>query len=140
MESDLRIGELAKSAGTSAPTIRYYEQIGLMAPASRPSGGQRAYGRADVRRLTFIRQCRDFGFSIVQTRQLAGLIQDPGRRCDEAKALAQQRLNDIRDKLRELKALERSVAQFLRDCDDASCLGGAGPDCSVLAGLAEPHS
>ena len=55
----LKIGALAERTGTNPPTIRYYEEIGLVKPAGRASGGQRTYGDEDVKLLTFIRRCRD---------------------------------------------------------------------------------
>jgi DNA-binding transcriptional MerR regulator len=73
----LRIGDLANRTGTSAPTIRYYEQIGLLRRATRQSGNHRVYTRADVERLTFIRRCREFDFSIEQVRVLVSLLDDP---------------------------------------------------------------
>jgi hypothetical protein len=48
----LKIGALAERTGTNAPTIRYYEQIGLLPRADRRDGGQRTYGKEDARRLT----------------------------------------------------------------------------------------
>jgi DNA-binding transcriptional MerR regulator len=65
-----KIGELAELTGMSVPTIRYYEQIGLLPRAPRQAGGQRVYSRDDVERLTFIRRCREFDFSIEQVRAL----------------------------------------------------------------------
>jgi DNA-binding transcriptional MerR regulator len=73
----LRIGALAEHTGTSAPTIRYYEEIGLLRAAPRQAGNQRVYGRDDVERLTFIRRCREFDFSIEQVRTLVGLLRQP---------------------------------------------------------------
>jgi DNA-binding transcriptional MerR regulator len=67
---ELKIGELAELTGMSVPTIRYYEQIGLLPRAPRQAGGQRVYSRDDVERLTFIRRCREFDFSIEQVRAL----------------------------------------------------------------------
>jgi DNA-binding transcriptional MerR regulator len=134
---NLRIGALAEYAGTNAPTVRYYEEIGLLRPADRQAGGQRAYGEEDVKRLTFIRRCRDFGFSIEQVRSLVALIQDRERSCMEARDLAQEHLAAVRTKLNQLKALERSIADFVATCD-ASCAGGPGPDCVVLEDLAKP--
>ena len=84
----LRIGALAERAGTNAPTIRYYEEIGLLRPADRQAGGQRAYGEEYVRRLAFIRRCRDFGFSIEQVRSLVALVQDRERSCMDARPRA----------------------------------------------------
>lgn len=105
-----KIGTLAERTGTSAATIRYYEEINLLRRPDRQEGNQRRYGEEDVRRLTFIRRCRDFGFSIEQVRILVSLVQDRSRSCTEARDLAQAHLTDIRSKLRELKALEKSIA------------------------------
>jgi DNA-binding transcriptional MerR regulator len=133
----LRIGALAERVGTNAPTIRYYEEIGLLRSADRRAGGQRAYGEEDVKRLTFIRRCRDFGFSIEQVRSLVALVQDRERSCMEARDLAQEHLAAVRAKLDELKALERSIGGFIATCD-ASCAGGPGTDCAILDDLARP--
>jgi DNA-binding transcriptional MerR regulator len=132
----LKIGALAERTGTNAPTIRYYEEIGLLRSADRQAGGQRVYGDADVKRLTFIRRCREFGFSIDQVRALVALVQDPKSSCMHARDLAQEHLTAVRAKLADLKALERSVAAFVASCD-ASCAGGPGPDCVVLDDLAK---
>lgn len=133
----LRIGGLAKRTRTNAPTIRYYEEIGLLPPADRRQGGQRCFGEDDVKRLTFIRRCREFGFPIEQVRTLVTLMTDDTRSCTEARDLAQQHLDAVRAKLVELKALERSIAGFVQTCD-ASCAGGPGPDCTILEDLAAP--
>ena len=133
----LRIGALAESTGTNAPTIRYYEQIGLLRPALRQDGGQRVYGPRDVEQLTFIRRCREFGFSIEQVRSLVAVMQDPRRSCTDAKDLAQAHLEDVRSKMEELRALERSLESFV-DCCLTSCDGGPGPECVVLKGLRRP--
>jgi DNA-binding transcriptional MerR regulator len=106
-------------------------------PADRQAGGQRAYGEEDVKRLTFIRRCRDFGLSIEQVRSLVALVEDRERSCLEARDLAQEHLAAVRAKLNELKALEHSIADFIAICD-ASCAGGPGPDCAILEDLAKP--
>ena len=133
--TSLRIGALAERTGTNAPTIRYYEKIGLLPRADRQAGGQRAYGEEDLKRLTFIRRCRDFGLSIEQIRSLVALARDRNRSCMEARDLAQEHLVALREKLNELKALERSVARFIAICD-TSCAGGPGPQCAILEDLA----
>ena len=58
----LSIGTLAERAGCNVPTIRYYEEVGLLPRPDRRAGGHRTYGHDDLRRLTFVRRCRDFGF------------------------------------------------------------------------------
>lgn len=129
-----KIGELARRSRTRPPTIRYYEQIGLLPPPDRQEGNQRRYADEDVLRLTFIRRCREFGFSIDQVRALAPLVADRSRSCTEARELAHDHLLNLRAKLRELKALERSIASFVDQCD-AECVGGPGPDCVILDDL-----
>lgn len=139
MATRLKIGELAERTGTNTPTIRYYEDIGLLPRASRAAGGQRRYGEEDTRRLTFIRRCRDFGFPIEQVRSLVALLNDPARPCRQARDVAQDHLAGVRAKLAELRALERSLAGFVKDCDCA-CVGGAAADCVVLDDLMQPAS
>ena len=131
----MRIGQLAALTGTSSPTIRYYEQIGLLPNPRRCTGGQRTYERDDIERLTFIRQCREFGFSIGQTRDLLRPIYDRNRSCTEARDIARQHLDSVRAKLAELRVLARSISRFVEICD-TTCVGGPGPDCAALRDLA----
>ena len=58
----LTIGRLGQSAGVKVPTIRYYEEIGLLPEAERSAGNQRLYTRRTLERLTFIRHARELGF------------------------------------------------------------------------------
>ena len=133
-----KIGALAALTATNAPTIRYYEGIGLM-PRPRRSGAQRFYDDGDVKRLTFIRRCREFGFSIEQVRALTKLMVDRDRSCLDARTLAHEHLSAVREKVRELRALERSIASFVESCD-TRCAGGPGPDCVILEDLSSPKA
>lgn len=136
--AQLKIGGLARETGTNAPTIRYYEEIGLLPRAHRRSGGQRSYGDEDIVRLTFIRRCRDFGLSIEQVKSLLSLAHDQERSCFEARDIARDHLAAVRSRVRELKALERDLARFAAECDSL-CEGGAGSDCVVLQNLGKPR-
>jgi Cu(I)-responsive transcriptional regulator len=133
----LSIGAVARRTGCTVPTIRYYEDIGLLPPAPRTEGGQRHYADAALRRLMFIRRCRDFGFSIDQVRELVGLVDQPDRPCTEVRDIAAVHLAEVRRKLGELKALEASLHAFVGSCDSA-CAGGAAVDCTILEDLAQP--
>ena len=132
--SQISIGVLAARSGTNAPTIRYYEEIGLLPPAIRTAGGQRAYGPRDLERLTFIRRCRDFGFPIEQVRTLLTLTEKPDHNCTEARDVAQKHLDAVRGKLKELRALERSLLDFVKSCDNA-CAGGPAGECTIMDDL-----
>jgi MerR family transcriptional regulator, copper efflux regulator len=134
----LSIGTLAKAAGVTTPTIRYYEDIGLLPKPERNASGQRIYDEGDVERLTFIRRCRDFGFSIDQVRLLASLSISPDRDCAEVRDIASEHLTDVRAKLAELKALEQSLAGFVDRCDIA-CSGGPGRECLVFKDITKPE-
>jgi DNA-binding transcriptional MerR regulator len=130
----LKIGALAARTGANAPTIRYYEEIGLLPRPDRRDGGQRAYGDADVRRLTFIRRCREFGFPIEQVRGLVDLFENDDRSCLEARDLARDQLGAVRAKMGELRELELSLAKLVDDCD-AACVGGPGSACVIFEDL-----
>lgn len=131
----MSIGVLARQTGCTVPTVRYYEEIGLLPPGPRTDAGRRVYDRAAVRRLTFIRRCRDFGFSIEQVRELVGLVDEPQRPCIEVREVAARHLAQLREKLAELQALERGISAFVCNCD-AACAGGAAIDCTILEDLA----
>lgn len=131
------IGALAKATGVTTPTIRYYEEIGLMPPAPRTGGGQRSYDDDDLGRLTFIKQCRDFGFGINQVRVLLDLSISTNRDCAETRDIAQVHLDEVRQKLAELRLLERRLESFVTRCNVA-CAGGPGQDCVIFKDMAAP--
>jgi DNA-binding transcriptional MerR regulator len=129
----------AQQTDCTVPTIRYYEEIGLLPQSPRTDAGRRTYDSGAVSRFTFIRRCRDFGFSIEQVRELVGLADDPDRPCTELRHIAAIHLAQLRDNLSELQALEKSMAAFVRSCDTA-CAGGPVLDCTILDELAVPAS
>lgn len=126
IEAKLTIGLLADTSGCNVPTIRYYEEIGLLPKAQRRPNGHRIYSSADRDRLTFIRRSRDFGFSIEQIRQLIDVAADVGGDCAEAKDVAQSHLEAVRLKMAELRALESGLAALVQSCSNR-CLGGPRP-------------
>jgi MerR family transcriptional regulator, copper efflux regulator len=130
----LTIGDLAERTGSNAPTIRYYEQIGLIPKARRKPSGHRVYDAAAQELLTFIRSCRDFGFSINQVRTLVALTRNAERDCVEARDVAQEHLSAVRARLFELRSLERSLSKFVTSCT-AACAGGPAPACTILKDL-----
>jgi DNA-binding transcriptional MerR regulator len=133
-EPALTIGALAERSGCSVPTIRYYEEIGLIPPARRRDSGHRVYDARAVELLTFVRHCRDFGFPIEQVRELVSLAGSEQRDCFETLDIAQAHLKTVRAKLAELRALERSLARFARSCSEM-CAGGPAARCTILKDL-----
>lgn len=130
----LTIGALAKRTGLNVSAIRYYEEIGLIPQAMRRPSGHRVYRAESQELLTLIRHCRDFGFSVEDTRALVSLAASDERDCVEARDIAQVHLDTVRAKLAELEALERSLTKFVTACTD-QCVGGPAPKCTILKDL-----
>lgn len=133
-DARLTIGALAKRTECTVPTIRYYEQIGLLPRPARASNGHRYYRDSDLQRLGFIKRCRDFGFPIEQVRTLASLFEDGGRECVEVRDLAKVHLDEVRRKLDQMRHLETSLEAFVSSCDEA-CSGGLTRDCVIIGDI-----
>lgn len=127
------IGQLSKQTGVKVPTIRYYEQVGLLVSAGRTDGNQRRYDKDGLERLGFIRHARDLGFSIEAITALIDLQQHPDRSCQEATQIAVHQLTNVREKLLRLKALETELVRIADGCDGE----GSSEECYVLASLAD---
>lgn len=127
------IGALSRQTGVKVPTIRYYEEAGLLQNAGRTSGNQRRYDEDGLRRLGFIRHARALGFTIEAITALIELQDHPDRSCQTAGAIADRQLADVRDKIARLKALEQELARISKGCNGK----GAAGDCYVLASLAD---
>lgn len=128
----LTIGKLAKAANVKAPTIRFYEQIGLLPEPERSGSDRRLYGEAAVQRLSFIRHARQLGFSVDAIRQLLMLTDNPDRPCEEANVLAAGQLADVEAKIAQLEALRSELRRMVT----ANCHGRAG-DCRVIEVLSD---
>ena len=132
-EGFVQIGEVAKSLGITTRTIRYYEEIGILAPADRTEGNQRRYDAAGLERLSFIKHARELGFSIDAITSLILLQGHPDQSCCEATDIANAQLSDVRVKIRKLKRLEKELARISTGCDG----DGVSADCYVLKALAD---
>ncbi|MBU3031452.1 MerR family transcriptional regulator [Paracoccus marinaquae] len=130
----LTIGKLAGAARVKVPTIRYYEQIGLLPQPERSAGNQRLYDRAMLDRLAFIRHARDLGFPIEAIRDLLSLSDGPDQPCAAADSIAKIQLADVEARIARLVALKAELERML-----AQCAGGCIADCRVIEVLGD-HS
>lgn len=126
----MNISEVAKRAGLPAKTIRYYEDIGLVAPA-RSANGYRSFRESDLHKLAFLGRARALGFSIEDCRNLMTLYEDRGRASADVKSIASEHLVAIDAKLAELQQMRNTLAELV-----SSCAGDDRPDCPILADLA----
>lgn len=126
------IGDAARQCGVKAPTIRYYEQIGLLPPPPRSEGNRRHYSPDDLRRLVFIRHARELGFEIEAIRTLLTLQDDPHQPCGTADTIAQARLAEVEQRIRSLTALKAELELMIEGCRH-----GHVADCRVIEVLAD---
>ncbi len=130
--SGLSIGKLADATATKVQTIRYYETIGLLAPFTRTEGGHRLYDREDLKRLTFIRHARELGFSIDAIRELLSLSDNPQTSCERADDIASRQLEEVEQRLRRLKVLQKELKRMVAECGH-----GRVCDCRVIEVLSD---
>src|SRR5262245_24961115 len=128
--SILTIGALAQQTDVGIESIRYYERIGLLPKPPRSTGGHRLYTNEHAQRLLFIRRSRALGFSLADVRALLGL---PGGRhmtCAKVKKMTEQHIANIRQKVKELRRLERVLTSMV-----AHCSGAEVEECQILNAL-----
>jgi MerR family mercuric resistance operon transcriptional regulator len=124
------IGKLSKQSGVNIETIRYYEKIGVMPAPGRNAGGFRIYGPDHLKRLSFVRRSRQLGFSLDEIRNLLRLVDGHGHTCAEVHALMLSHLAEIRRKIRDLRRLQRAMAEMA-----ARCSGESVPECPIVDAL-----
>lgn len=125
------IGELSKRTGVKIPTIRYYEQMGLISAPERSEGNQRRYTKEGLNRLSFIRHSRELGFSIEDIKGLLELSQHPEKPCHDAHSIAVRHLKDVQGRIAKLRRLEKELKRI------SNCEAGNIADCAVIETLAD---
>ena len=126
----MNVGQAAERSGLPAKTIRFYEEIGLIAP-DRAANGYRDYNADDIHRLSFLRRARSLGFSIEDCRQLMALYRDRARSSHDVKAIARSHVGAIDAKLAELQSMRATLNTLIKACN-----GNDRPECPILEDLA----
>lgn len=132
MTTGVPIGEAARQSGVKVPTIRYYEQIGLLPAPHRQDNNRRLFEPADLRWLAFIRHSRELGFDIEAIRTLVSLQDNPQQSCDTADIIAKSRLAEVEQRLRSLTALKAELELMIDGCKH-----GHIAECRVIEVLAD---
>ncbi len=130
-KTQIGIGDLAKATGTKVVTVRYYEQIGLLPLPSRTAGNYRTYSNEDMRRLRFIRRCRDLGFALDQIRDLLRLSSRKDEECAEVDRITAQHLIEIEQKISDLKRLAEELRRLNNCCQGRGIIA----DCRIIEAL-----
>jgi Cu(I)-responsive transcriptional regulator len=127
----MNISEAARRSGLSAKTIRYYEDIELIAPANRGDNGYRQYDASSVEELHFLARAREVGFDLLECRQLLELQRDRSRQSRHARELVLEKSQQLQTRIEQLVAMQK-VLQGMA----SRCRGDEGPDCAILEDLA----
>jgi len=116
MVPSLTIGQVAKTSGVAARTIRYYEEIGVLPAPSRAASGYRLYDQPGVERLRFIRRARSLGLPLQQLKTLMGtLSRDPHLAFrPRLRALVRTQLDAVTNQIAELEGLRQQLEQILQ--------------------------
>ncbi|MBN9245676.1 MAG: helix-turn-helix domain-containing protein [Mesorhizobium sp.] len=126
------IGDLSRRTGVKVPTIRYYEQMGLLEAPERSEGNQRRFGKPELERLAFIRHARDLGLTIDSIRQLIDLSGHPDRPCGDTDRIAKEQLGAVRERIVRLRRLEKELERIA-----TCCTGETVGDCYVIRALSD---
>jgi len=128
----ITMGILANKTGCNVETIRYYEKTGIMPEPPRSEGGHRLYSLEHVKRLTFIRRCRELDFSIEQVKDMLNFIDDENHTCGEVRAMTLHHVKQIRQKIKDLTRLEKALKLMAGKCGSEQSSAKSCPIIDVL--------
>lgn len=129
-----KIGTVATAAGVNVQTLRYYEQVGLIAKPSRTEGGFRLYAPETIRRVRFIKKAQALGFSLEEVRELLALDESPETTCRDVRDRVDAKVASIDAMLRQLKQLRRALVDLGGRCPSDASSKRACPLLSSLIG------
>ncbi len=110
-----QIGEVSKASGTSIPTIRYYEGLGLLEKPARSEGGFRLYSDTEIQKLRFIKKAQSLGFSLKEIKAVMRESQKGlGNCCGHVERIIKDKLLELGVKFRELKTMRSDLQGMLR--------------------------
>jgi len=122
------IGVLAKSANVNIETIRYYQKIGLINEPKKPLSGFRYYPQDAVTRVLFVKKAQEIGFTLKQIQELLSLGDG---HCKDIQVLANQKLNEIDSKIKDLRTMRKALSSLVKQCDVSS----DGVHCALVESL-----
>ena len=126
------IGEMSQLADVNIETIRYYERIRIMPKPDRTAGGNRQYNHDQLKRLAFVKKCRNLSFSLDEIRALLEMVDRNDFTCGEVHGMTISHLATVKTKLADLMRLEKTLSKMASECSK-----GDVPDCPIIESLFE---
>lgn len=129
----MKIGDLAKQAGCTVETIRYYEQQGLLPLPERGCNNYRMYGKSHLESLLFIRNCRMLEMTLEEIRTLMHLKLDSERDCSEVNVILEEHIAHVTERITQLQSLQDQLLSLRGMCDRIQ----PRKSCAILLELTE---
>lgn len=124
------IGQLSSKCDTKIPTIRYYEEVGLLSAPPRSSGNHRLYSEEHRQRLMFIYRAKGLGFSQREIKELVALGEVEPDACGQVMSLTTTHLKIVKSKIEELRQIERTLKTLLLNCKPDT-----GENCPIIENI-----
>ena len=131
----LLISQVAHAAGVSADTLRFYERKGVLPPPARSAAGYRVYSPSAVERVRVVRRAMAVGFTLDELARVLRARDKGGVPCREVREIAARKLEDIEQRLRELRAVKRDLQAALEDWDARLARTPSGQQARLLDSL-----
>lgn len=131
MSAELTIGRVARGAGVNIQTVRYYERRGLLSPEAYRDSGYRLYSREAVRKLQFIKNAQELGFTLDEIAGLLRLRVGRRTRCEDVRRKAEAKLGQVDEKIARLQSMRRVLERLVRTCRKR----GTTDPCPILGSL-----
>ena len=128
----LTIGKLAAIAHVSPDALRYYEREKLIAPTAKSDGGYRLYDEGAVRRIRFIKQAQNCGFTLSEIGELLTLRSRSSACCGDVRKRAIEKKLQLESKIRAMKAMSKALDGLVAECTEES---HPIDDCPILSAL-----
>ena len=132
-DASLTIARAAERAQVGVETVRYYERRGLIPRPTRKVGAYRRYDASHVARIRFIKRAQDLGFTLEEIGSLLALEDGTDRR--SIQKIAAARLEQVRERIADLRRIERTLTHLLEDCTR-----GGTPRCPIIGAIATPRA
>lgn len=124
-----KVGEIAEKIGVNVETLRYYEKIKIMPKPKRKESRYRFYDELDLKRLLFIKRAKELGFTLKEIKELLNLKIESTATCGDVKHLAEHKLNDIEERIKDLMNIKNVLLKLINQC---VCEEVSTEECPIL--------
>jgi MerR family mercuric resistance operon transcriptional regulator len=133
----LKIGEVARLSGIGIEALRFYERSGLLGRPGRTGSGYRAYDRAVLQRLDFIKRAQVLGFSLDEIKRIIADKQAGKSPCREVREIVRNRLAELDERMKEMRRYRNELGAALMKWEETGELDGQV--CGLIEGTQIEH-